>query len=111
MNALGRGRELTKDRPAPGAEPELQSAAGALAAAMAEWNAGCGAVVSMAGREVRIDASAPDAGWLRSVDLYIARTLLLRRGALTDPLLAASDRFYIAITAARGPAIIILSEP
>lgn len=77
--------------------------------AMHECKASCGAVVSLSGTEIRVEAACPDRSWLRKVDLYIARSLLLRRGAQPGEVVLAHDRSYTAFVGRSGTSILILA--
>ncbi len=91
-------------------EPQCDLSEALLREAMEEVTARQGAVVSMAGGEVRVDAAYPDDSWVRSVDLYIARAMLTRHARSAKPLLSSTERAYIPLTTGNRFAVLILSD-
>ena len=80
-----------------------------LSAAMSEWSAVAGAVVSLDDATLEVEFSAPDGGWIRSVDVFIARSLLTRRGPSPEDPVRASDRVYLPVFACGRPMVVMLT--
>jgi hypothetical protein len=107
---LGLGLEPSGNRGIPATvlqscRPEL-----ALEAALRESRAARGAVVSLVGNRTQVDVARPSAEWLRSVDLYIAKMLLIRVKRHQEPLHVARGHTYWRVRVGRRFAVIILAE-
>lgn len=104
------GFEPTGNSGIPATIPQPRPSELALDAALRTSRAARGAIVSLAGGRTRIEVARPSAEWLRSVDLYIAKMLLMRVKQHQETLHAASGNTYERVRVGQELAVIILVE-